>query len=77
MQHHKNAKVSNIIQMSAGDNHIVMLDADGTVWSTGHNYYGQLGTNNKANYSIPQQMRTGTTTVLNNIKRYQQEVYIR
>ena len=65
----KMQKVSNIIQMSAGDNHIVMLDADGTVWSTGHNYYGQLGTNNKANYSIPQQMRTGTTTVLNNIKK--------
>ena len=33
----KMQKVSNIIQMSAGDNHIVMLDADGTVWSTGHN----------------------------------------
>ena len=65
----KMQKVSNIIQMSAGDNHIVMLDADGTVWSTGHNYYGQLGTNNKTNYSIPQQMRTGTTTVLNNIKK--------
>ena len=55
--------------MSAGDNHIAMLDADGTVWSTGHNYYGQLGTNNKTNYSIPQQMKLGTTTVLNNIKK--------
>ena len=30
-----------------------MLDADGTVWSTGHNYYGQLGTRNTTNYMLP------------------------
>ena len=55
-------KVSNIIQISAGENHIALLDADGSVWQVGYNGNYQLGTNNSSNYSLPQQMldQTGT-----------------
>ncbi|CDE14898.1 putative uncharacterized protein [Clostridium sp. CAG:470] len=55
-------KVNNIIQMSAGENHIALLDANGSVWQVGYNGNYQLGTNNTSNYSLPQQMldQTGT-----------------
>ncbi len=63
-------KVSNIIQISAGENHIALLDADGSVWQVGYNGNYQLGTNNSSNYSLPQQMLDQTgTKILYGVKR--------
>ncbi len=52
----KMQKVSNIIQMSTGEQHISMLDADGSVWSVGNNGDGQFGTKNDSGTSLPTQM---------------------
>ena len=63
-------KVNNIIQISAGENHIALLDADGSVWQVGYNGNYQLGTNNSSNYSLPQQMLDQTgTKILYGVKR--------
>ena len=35
--------LSNVIKISAGDNHSLALTNDGHVWAWGHNYYGALG----------------------------------
>lgn len=35
--------LTNVVQVSAGSWHAVALKSDGTVWSWGYNYYGQLG----------------------------------
>ena len=66
----KMQKVSNIIQISAGQNYVTMLDADGTVWSVGYNENGQFGLNNTNNYYLPQKMKNEEGTgVLKNIKK--------
>ncbi len=39
----KMQKVTNIVQMTGGENHLIMLDADGSIWTTGLNSNGQLG----------------------------------
>ena len=49
-------KVSKIIQVAAGANHTIMLDADGNVWSTGYNNSGQLGIGNTDIQVLPQKM---------------------
>lgn len=36
-------ELTNVVQISAGSWHAVALKTDGTVWSWGYNYYGQLG----------------------------------
>lgn len=41
------------MDISAGGNHLVLLDSDGTVWATGLNTNGQLGINNRTNTTIP------------------------
>ena len=53
----KMLKVSNVIQISGGDNHLVMLLADSSVWVTGYNQLGQLGLGNTTTkITIPQRM---------------------
>ena len=52
----KMKKVSKIIQIAAGANHAIMLDADGNVWSTGYNSSGQLGIGNTDIQVQPKQM---------------------
>ena len=49
-------KVSNIIQISAGEDFLLMLDADGSVWGVGANGDGQLGLNSTNEAHLPQQM---------------------
>ena len=34
---------ANVISIAAGEHHSVALKADGTVWTWGYNFYGQLG----------------------------------
>ena len=53
-------KVSNIIQIASGENYLVMLDADGSVWSVGYNGYGQFGINTAGSMAVPQHMRNST-----------------
>ena len=52
----KMQKVSNIIQISAGEDFLLMLDADGSVWGVGANGDGQLGLNSTNEAHLPQQM---------------------
>ena len=49
----KMQKVSNIIQISAGDSYITMLDANGSVWNVGYNGNGQLGLGDTTNRTEP------------------------
>ena len=41
--------LNNIIDISAGSNHVLALKNDGTVWAWGDNSQGQLGTGNTTN----------------------------
>ncbi len=50
----KMKKSIKIIQVAAGANHAIMLDADGNVWSTGYNNSGQLGIGNTDVQVLPQ-----------------------
>ena len=38
--------------MTGGENHLIMLDADGSIWTTGLNSNGQLGKNNTVNSAV-------------------------
>ena len=63
-------KVSNIIQITAGEQHISMLDADGSVWSTGYNGYGQFGIGTADTYNVlPTQMKDTKGSILYGVKR--------
>jgi alpha-tubulin suppressor-like RCC1 family protein len=48
--------LSNVIAIVAGDSHSVALKSDGTVWTWGNNYGGQLGNNSTTNSPIPVQV---------------------
>ena len=62
-------KVSNIIQITAGEQHISMLDADGSVWSTGYNGYGQFGIGTTDTYIVlPTQMKDTKGSILYGVK---------
>lgn len=45
--------LNNIKKVSAGSLHTLALAENGTVYSLGYNYYGQLGTRNTTNYMLP------------------------
>ena len=48
--------LSNVVAISANAAHSLALKSDGTVWSWGYNFYGQLGNNTTTNSSIPLQV---------------------
>ncbi len=49
--------ISGVRQIDGGDNHTLAIKEDGTIWSWGDNWYGQLGDGTYLNYSlIPQQV---------------------
>ncbi|MFB3851804.1 MAG: hypothetical protein ACE14Q_07775, partial [Acidobacteriota bacterium] len=52
------SNISNVIQISAGEDFSLALKGDGTVWAWGYNYFGQLGTGDKTNRNIPTQIST-------------------
>ena len=47
--------------MASSETAMVAIKTDGTMWSWGGNEQGELGQNNKTDYSSPRQMGTGTT----------------
>ena len=49
-------KVTNVMQISGGAYHVVMLLADSSVWSVGYNAYGQLGLGHLTTQTLPQRM---------------------
>jgi hypothetical protein len=49
--------------ISAGSSHALVLMRDGTVYSVGSNYWGQLGTGDNVNYNTLQPMVNGTNVV--------------
>ena len=53
--------LENIIQIAAGSNHNLALAKDGTVWSWGHNIYGQLGLGNDTSRTTAQQVLGGAS----------------
>jgi alpha-tubulin suppressor-like RCC1 family protein len=61
------AGITGITSIACGDQHMMALRKDGTVWTWGSNYYGQLGTSaptgNAGNNSPPTQV-PGLTSVI-------------
>ncbi|MCL2577458.1 MAG: immunoglobulin domain-containing protein [Defluviitaleaceae bacterium] len=57
----------NAPMISARNRHNVALKSDGTVWAWGNNSGGQLGDNSTTRRTTAVQVRTGTSTFLNNI----------
>ena len=47
--------------MTTGDMQTLVIKTDGTLWSWGANFYGDLGLNNTTKYSSPTQIGTETT----------------
>ena len=46
-----------IKQVSCGREFTVCIDEEGSIWSFGSNYYGQLGTGNRKTVEIPQKIK--------------------
>jgi rubredoxin len=49
---------TNWRQVAGGGNHTAAIKTDGTLWTWGHNFYGQLGDNTSVNKSSPVQTVT-------------------
>src|SRR5664280_2633067 len=49
--------------VSAGGNFTMFLKADGTLWATGENTYGQLGDGTTTDKSVPVPVMTGVRSV--------------
>lgn len=56
------SEIGDIKKISAGMHHGVILQNDGSLWASGYNSYGQLGTNNTSQYKV----FTKITTNINN-----------
>jgi alpha-tubulin suppressor-like RCC1 family protein len=57
--------ITDVVQIAAGDNHVLALRKDGTVWSWGWNKFGQLGLGDTEDRGVPTQVRglTGVTKI--------------
>ena len=58
-----NSYLTDIIEIAAGSNHNLALAKDGTVWSWGYGFYGELGNGTKANSSLPVKVKIGDGSV--------------
>src|SRR6185369_10018321 len=47
--------VPSFVRIAAGEYHTVALATDGSLWTWGYNYYGQLGNGSSANYQTSPQ----------------------
>ncbi|RHO96656.1 hypothetical protein DW004_14535, partial [Firmicutes bacterium AF36-3BH] len=55
--------LTDIIEIAAGAYHNLALAKDGTVWTWGYNYHGQLGNGTTANSSLPVKVKIGGGSV--------------
>lgn len=61
--------LTDVKNITAGDSHSVALKNDGSVWSWGYNYHGQLGDNTKIDkYTPVQVLNSGAPGYLSNVK---------
>jgi len=58
-----NFSVSDVKAVSSGFEHILILKTDGTLWTTGNNNYGQLGTGDALSHNSPVQILSGITKI--------------
>ena len=56
-----NTPDSDWTALSCGANHTVALKSDGSLWSWGYNFYGQLGDGTTANHNVPVQVSAVST----------------
>ncbi|MBR6641505.1 MAG: Ig-like domain-containing protein, partial [Clostridia bacterium] len=56
-------------QVVNGRNFSVVLREDGTVWTSGHNYYGQLGNGTRIDSNIPVQVKINEDEYLTDVKQ--------
>ena len=49
--------LSDIVAISAGNNHSLALKSDGSLWTWGYNYYGQLGDGTTTQRNTPVQVK--------------------
>ena len=54
---------NDVIDVFCGDNHAFILKNDGTLWSCGDNYYGQLGLNNTTDKTLFTKVTTNATNI--------------
>jgi len=63
MNYKKVERLNNIVAISIGGGHFVALDANGSIFTFGRNYYGQLGLNDEDDTREPEQVIfTNTST---------------
>jgi formylglycine-generating enzyme required for sulfatase activity len=55
--------MSGVSAVSAGYHHGLFLKADGTIWATGYNNYGQLGDGSTTSRSTPVQVMSGASAI--------------
>ena len=48
----------DIIKLACGSSHTCLLTAKGNVWTFGNNEYGQLGTGDCADATVPKQVKS-------------------
>ena len=49
---------TDVIDIGADGDYTIIIKNDGTAWSFGYNYYGQLGIGNRINKTSPEQIST-------------------
>ncbi len=59
--------IDSVVALAAGDDHLLMLRSDGTVWTCGRNLYGQLGDNSTDDRPTPVQVFDISGSVLDDI----------
>ena len=57
---------NDVKQIACGNSHTVILKNDGSIWSCGYNYYGQLGLSDSSNRAAFTQI---TTNINNDVKQ--------
>lgn len=57
------ARLTNVVQLSAGGCHACALKSDGSVWCWGSNESGQVGNGSTTNATLPLQVMTGASNV--------------
>src|ERR1022692_560541 len=55
---------ANVIALAAGGNHSLFIKSDGSLWSIGNNYYGQLGDGTTNPTNLPEMIVSSNVTAV-------------